>query len=239
MLKKPNETDFLKTYSRFHWFGDSWVAGAELNPRRGMFPNLVSDYYEAQCINHSAEGSTVDWIPSVFSSIADQLTQEDLMCFCLTDYRRKTIFTEDENIFLRPSNTDQLTENWYKNFDNCIDARHTYDKTINLLYLWCRSIGVDCFFANIFSVPDSIETMNLIPDSNWILSKDDFLARSILHIKESSPVHNDMPHLLEADWNEQEKMLDKFFKPNKYHPNLLGHRAIANEIIKDLNAKKA
>ena len=81
--------------------------------------------------------------------------------------------------------------------------------------------------------------MNLIPDSNWILSKDEFLARSILHIKESDFITTkDMPHLLEADWNEQKKMLDKFFKPNDQHPNLLGHRTIADEIIKDLDARK-
>jgi len=226
-------------YNKFHWFGDSWVAGAELEPRRGMFSDLVSDHYGAECINHALDGSAIDWLPSAFSKICQSLDRKDLVFFCLTDYRRKTIFTDQSTIFLSPCQDDQLTKIWYKNFDSQIHARHTYDKTINLLYLWCQAIGVDCFFANIFSTPESSETMNLIPADNWILSKTDFLAKSIIHIKEPDLVSEDRPYLLEADWAEQEKMLNKFFKPNKYHPNLLGHRTIADEIIKDLDAKKA
>ena len=50
-------------YERFHWFGDSWVAGAELDPRQGMFCELVSKHYDVECINHGIDGSTVDSIP--------------------------------------------------------------------------------------------------------------------------------------------------------------------------------
>ena len=112
-----------------------------------------------------------------------------------------------------------------------------YDKTINLLYLWCHCIGVKCYFANIFSTVDTT-VIDCIPESAWLLPKTNCIAEYILPVidnKEYVVITEDRLDLTNEQWNLQKSYVEKYIRPGFQHPNVAGHQHIAEHIIKLLH----
>ena len=234
----------LKINKTYHWFGDSWVKGAELElsvpaheVKNCVFPKLVSDYFGANCKNYGIVGSSTDIIPLNFFKIVNTINTDDIVFFCLTGRNRISILDNNgDPYFIKASDTDKKSNLWYKFFDSKHQAIYNYDKTINLLYLWCKELKIKCYFANIFHKEET-EIFNLIPDDRWILPKNHFLAQDIVYINDevlNEVVSNDMPNITLADWDLQKQMIKKYFSPGKSHPNVDGHKKIAELIIEKL-----
>jgi hypothetical protein len=65
---------------KFYWFGDSWVFGDELElqvaadqRRLHTFATLVSEHYQANCVNLSTCGSSLNSIPLEFNKIVNDI----------------------------------------------------------------------------------------------------------------------------------------------------------------------
>ena len=230
------------------YFGDSWVFGDELELQVGessrkkhTFAELVSRHFQARCVNLSSCGSSVSSIPMQFKEIIRDLDPTiDRVFFFLTANHRTCMFDDSgeiKNILLSPyskkHNTHPYQEQWYKYFDNPAQRLYNYDSSINLLYLWCKSIGVTCHFSNIFTVEHE-SIIDCTPNSAWLLPKNKCIAEWILPVinpNTFSVVTDDHPDLTDDQWKQQKPLVEQYIRPCYAHPNINGHKKIAQHII--------
>jgi hypothetical protein len=240
--------------SRHYWFGDSWVAGAELE-KQGIptqqtknytFANLVSKEFDVECINLGSFGISNNLLPLFFSKIIKDINvKKDKVFFCLTSGHRMSMLDDKGNpLTILPSIQDNYrrpTEHlywkeWYKYFDTPYQRVYNYESVVNLLYHWCKNIGVDFYFINLFTT----ETESIIDSTTsdvWLLPKNQCLAKFILPVIDNDIgglVIEDRAWLTNVQWNQQQQAIEQYIKPCVCHPNLSGHRHIANELIKIL-----
>jgi len=241
--------DFLM--SKFYWFGDSWVVGDELENqvpydqrRRFVYAQLVSDHYGVDCVNCGVSGSAPTSLVYAFNQVAPKLTPSDTVFFGLSAYHRAALFDHHGQLTqaIPGSNHNaarsEFTDVWFRFFDNHYQRLYNYDSTINLLYLWARSLSVTVYFYNIFSTVDGQILENVTDDQSWLLPRDRCLADFIMHLDgniHGYVITDDCAEITTTDWQQQQKMLEQYVRPNHAHPNIAGHRKIAQEIIKILD----
>jgi hypothetical protein len=237
--------------SKFYWFGDSWVVGDELenqvdqlHRQQFVYAQLVSDYYRKPCVNLGVSGSSPTSLVYAFNQVAPKLTPQDTVFFGLSAYHRMAVF--DENGALRQaipgSNHNaarfEHTDVWFKFFDNHYQRLYNYDSTINLLYLWAKSLSVTVYFYNIFSTVNDQMLEDLVDTESWLIPKNQCLADFIMHLDgniHGYVITDDCAEITTTDWQHQQKMLEQYVRPNHAHPNIAGQRKIAQEIIKILD----
>ena len=126
---------------KFYWFGGSWVIGDELysivpyeKHQDYTFAKIVSDYYNAECINLGINGGSINSIPLIFSKLVDQIDAEATMFFCLPLSLRFALFDELGEIKnILPSKHKKFhkvhnySEQWYRYFDNTHQRIYNYD----------------------------------------------------------------------------------------------------------------
>lgn len=238
---------------KFYWFGDSWVKGDELEKildkswQKSAFPHLVSEHFGAECINLGENGIGPDYLPLQLSRLIKDIDPSNsVLFFFLSSDLRTWMFDEKGEIksilpypgFLWP-NRHANWQKWYKYFDNPYQRSYNYDKAIDLLYFWSQHIGIPCWFANIFSTQPT-PVMDLTSPDVWIVPRDQCIATAILpHIDNDSGLIfvNDIPTKTTAQWQEQQVCVEKFIRPLWCHPNVQGHRKIADYIIEMLEKK--
>jgi hypothetical protein len=229
----------------FYWFGDSWVYGDELERETNIcdfkkytFATLVSEEFGQPCVNLSSCGSSIPAMVYKFSTVADRITTDDTVFFCLTADCRTSIFDNKvlknilPNGYKEKHNTHQYTPEWYKFFDSPDQRLLQYEQSINLIYFWCKYLKVKCWFANLFTIPPK-QLFDASGTSSWIVPRDRCLGEFILPLtKNQSLIFNDSPEITDREWSIQKPFVEKYIKPNYCHPNVAGHKKIANEIIK-------
>jgi hypothetical protein len=228
---------------KFYWFGDSWVYGDELQNRQECFAQLVSDQLGAECKNLAIVGNSVDLIPLQFHSIADKITPDDRVFFFLTADARTVAFDNQAKwlkIMPNPGFDHQSfhphTDQWYRYFDTPAQRIWNYDRTINLLWLWCEKIGVRGHFANIFTTPDA-PIIDCVPESAWLWNRNHCLSSVLLphsNNRMGRIITDDCPELTQAQWQEQKTAVAQWISPNHAHPNSAGHAKLAQAIAERL-----
>jgi hypothetical protein len=244
--------------NKFHWLGDSWLYGYELEKTPGIlqhqtknfsFPKIVSDYFDAKCINLSLPGISNDLLPLIaWENLKNIDSQNDTVFFCLTSPSRVSLFNEQseprtvlpsiQDTYRRPSEHPNWKE-WYKYFDTAPQQTFNYERNINFLFNWCKNQQLNFYFMNIFTV-QTYQIFDQTLSENWLLPKNKCLANCILPVLDSEfggIVLEDRSWLTNIEWQNQQKAIDQYIKPNYCHPNLLGHKKIAQEIIKLLEQK--
>ena len=237
--------------SKFHWFGDSWVVGSELElevqdnvKQNYTFAKLVSDHFDAECVNLGQPGIGNDLLPLIlFENIHNINVQTDIVFFCLTSHHRVVMLDDKKNpLTILPSIQDDNRRNtehpywkeWYKYFDNEYNQIFNYERTINLLYLWCQSQQIDFYFVNLFTtVTESI--FDLTQATRWLLPKNQSLSDCIFpntDIEFGGIVLEDRAWLTTEQWKQQQQAIKQYIEPCFCHPNVAGHKKLANELIK-------
>ena len=234
---------------KFYWFGDSWVYGDELSTndqQNNTFAKLISNHFNAECVNLSIRGSSINSITHEFTKNIDKIDPSvDMVFFGLTSNIRTSLFDDTgklKNILPSGYAAHKLhpyLNEWYKYFDSSAQRVYNHDCNINLLYLLCKDRGIQCYFFNIFTITDSVK-FDYIPLENWILSKNKCIAEYILpviDIKTLGLVTDDCPEITSDQWNVQKVYVDQYIRPCYCHPNAQGHKKIAEELIKCLRYK--
>lgn len=241
---------------KFYWFGDSWVKGDELEKilpqadwQKSAFPQLVSDYYSAECVNLGVNGHGVDNLPWEFSKVVDAIDPaNDVVFFFLSSDIRTWMFNEQGQLrwigpypgFV-PTNAHPYWEQYLKYFDNPHQRAYNYDRAIDLLYFWCKSLGIKCYFSNIFTT-QTHPLMDHTDASSWLLPRDQCIATSIIpYIDNDSGLIfvNDTPEFKTEQWELQKVHVEKYIRPLFCHPNVAGHKKIAESIVELLKDKHA
>ena len=170
-----------------------------------------------------------------------QEISEDIVFFCLTANHRISLFDERKQLkHLIPGMMYEIhhphehKDQWFRYFDTPAQRIFNYDKVINLLFLWCQQLNIQCYFANIFTI-DTASIINIVPEKHWLISKNSCLAQSILPVITHNGLFlDDCPDITNEQWAKQEPMVKKYIRPNYQHPNALGHKKISELIIESL-----
>lgn len=244
------------TVSKFHWFGDSWVAGSELEKlvdsmsiKHHTFANLVSKQFGAECKNFGEPGISNDLLSLNFFRVLSEINpQEDTVFFCLTAQHRVSMLSDNQQpLTILPSINDnhrRINEHphwkeWYRYFDAPENQIFNYERNINLLYHWCKNIGVKFYFVNLFTTVQQT-IYDATDQSAWILPKHQSLSEFIFPITDvefGGLVLEDRSWLTDQQWQTQLEALKKYVYPCYCHPNLEGHNKIARELIQILGQK--
>lgn len=233
---------------KFYWFGGSWITGDELQHQvpKGqesfhVFPKLISNHFEAECINLGANGSSISSLPLSFASQLEQFDSDSTVFFCLPPSHRVSLFDQQGHLRnILPSQAKEFhkihdyADQWYKYFDNMHQRVYNHDIIINLLHFWCKSLDLKHYFFNDlwshkFSIIDSTH------DSNWLVGKKNSIAEFILPMVDKvtqDVIMEDGPTVSESEWQTQQEYIKRYIKPCYCHPNLEGHKKIAQELAK-------
>lgn len=128
---------------------------------------------------------------------------------------------------------------WYKYFDTEQQRVYNYDRTINLLYLWAKQLGVKTYFLNLFTTPTH-SVMDIVPASSWLVPRNQCVAQFMLNNIDNYNgvvISDNIPELTDIDWQKQKSALEKYVKPGYAHPNVEGHRHISTKLIALLESK--
>ena len=83
---------------KFYWFGDSWVYGDELSTndqQNNTFAKLISNHFNAECVNLSIRGSSINSITHEFTKNIDKIDPSvDMVFFGLTSNIRTSLFDD-------------------------------------------------------------------------------------------------------------------------------------------------
>jgi hypothetical protein len=242
---------------RYYWFGASWLVGEELElqgipmhqRKKYTFANLVSNEFNVECINLGQSGISNNLIPFFFSNIVNNINvNNDKIFFCLTSSCRMSMLDNDKTpLSILPSIQDNVrrpTEHpywkeWYKYFDTPPQRVYNYECIVNLLYHWCKNIGVDFYFINVTEIENNSLIDTTTPEV-WLLPKNQCVMEFILPVVDKDygeMVFEDRSWLTDIQWNQQKQAIEQYIKPCFGHPNLIGHRYIADKLINILKLR--
>jgi hypothetical protein len=210
---------------------------------------LVSDHYGAECVNLGVNGHGPDNTPWEFSKIVNDIDPaRDVVFFFLSSDIRTWMFDEQGKFCwigphpgFVPSNAHPHWEQYLRYFDNPHQRAYNYDRSVDLLYFWCKSLGVTCYFSNIFTT-QPMPIMDHTVSESWLLPRDQCIATSIIpYIDNNSGLIfvNDMPEFKTEQWELQQVSVEKYIRPLFCHPNIEGHKKIAQDIIALIENKHA
>jgi hypothetical protein len=236
---------------QFHWFGDSWVVGSELElevpdatKQDYTFAKLVSKYFDAECINLGQPGISNDLLPLIlFENINNINAQTDTVFFCLTSHHRVSMLDDKKHPLSiltsiqdtsRRDNEHPHWKEWYKYFDTDPNQIFNYERNLNLLFHWCKNQQINFYFVNLFTAVNK-SIFDLTCPTNWLLPKNQSLSNFIFPVTDiefGGIVLEDRSWLTNAQWSQQQQAIAQYIKPCFCHPNVAGHKKIANELIK-------
>jgi hypothetical protein len=237
----------------FFWFGDSWVTGDELQNEvsvsdinKHTYAYLTSKFFNTKCYNYATNASSIPHLLMQLTEARPKIRKGDTLFFCLTFPDRNFILGEDNkasHLYLGSNaHNDEridktLNKIWYKYIDSDAYREMAICNAIDLIKAYCNEMSVKCYFYNGFS-NYNYRNLQLLTDDDWLIPSSDCLGSEILHIIDNeyfTIISCDLPYLTNDDWNKHNVLLEKYFRPNHVHPNVLGHQTISKRIIKILN----
>ncbi len=218
------------------WFyGDSWPNGCELENSQGKsrpelaFPAMVSYRLRRSFVNKAVTGSSQPYLIEAF--LESDVESNDIAIFCLTAKTRRMYRSVDNSIVESQFNHDDRYVNEYE------DERVS-SQTCALLYFLAQQKNVKPYFFNLFdTVRHDNKLYQVIPDDCWLIPRNhsvlswlfdpDFFTRNADH-------HNgDFREWLDRNC----ELVEKYIRPCEAHPNITGHRVIADYIVETLQKK--
>jgi hypothetical protein len=236
---------------KYYWFGDSWPAGKELEQvvpqdQRHLyaFPKLVSDHFGAENVVLAKTGGSADSIPFYFSQVVDQIDPaQDTVFFCLTASSFTFMLDNEGNpktIVPRGSSHGMYhthLNEYFNYFDSKYQRIYNYDRAVNLLYLWCQRLGIRCYFLNTISMPTEV-MLDCTPDDVWLVPRNHCIAELILIYIDTDDgliITKDPGNIVLEVWYQNQELMKQYMLGS--HPNIEGHKKIAQDLIALLEAK--
>ena len=141
----------------FHWFGDSWVNGDELEDKNLSFPAVFSRSLNTEFKVYAKNASSIPNLLIQFDQAIYNLTPGDVCFFGLTSPDRTMLLKDQEYHFYPAANLNkdsrvdlELNKLWYKYFDSEQNRQFVCSNTLDALNGMCKHIGVTALFYNLF-----------------------------------------------------------------------------------------
>lgn len=235
---------------RFIWCGASWETGDELTLllpkdqiKNNIFPQLVSDHYNVTCVNLAEHARCIEHLIWQFKSIENTLTSNDIIFFSLPAPHWSMFIGDDEKVKRLSANykndhrIDKYSEYWFKYFDNSNQRAWRNDMTLEFLANWCENKHIQYFF---YAQANHYYPKYLTKAVNWLIPPNQCIAEFIVPVIDDNfyeVVTSDREWLKTSDWALQQPLVEKYISPCYCHPNIEGHKKIAQSIIEILNTK--
>lgn len=210
-------------------YGDSWPAGCELDNDHGQdrpnlaFPAIVAKKLSCASINLARTGSSQSYM--IEALLDSEIQSNDITIFCLTARTRRMYRDADGKIVEIQFNPNELYSNRYEDDRVCA-------QNCALLYFLTREKKATPYFLNLFDAVNHNDQMyNLIPDHHWLIPKNHSVLSWIFD-PEFFKNHKNHHTGDFTEWlNRNEDPVKKYIRPCIAHPNITGHRAIADFIV--------
>lgn len=208
-------------FERVITFGDSWPAGAELNADEKPFGALIADALNLKFTNFAQQGTSIDHMVLQLQQAIDLKYKNCLAIFFLTECSRTICFNDNG----RPQNS--LKTNYDENYIRYLYNDHLghFRANVALLTLqsMCKAAGITDYYIHGWTkFPITLTGI----DRSKIF--DGGTCLNLFKIYDTDPT--DDPEFINYDYNH-------FIKPNVCHPNQLGHKKIANELLSWINPR--
>lgn len=199
-------------------FGDSWPAGAELNPGEKTFGELLHEKLGTKkFINCSQEGTSIDHLIIQLKNYMETAKFDaDIVVFFITNPIRYMYNEDNQWKTIRPTGDKSTkTKFYYEHLQSDIMDYHRANTTILSLQKMINS-------SETITHDFYLEGWTNIKWDYPGIDKKKFLPKTALE-------------MFKAKMNTQTNELIKyqnnpFIYPNKYHPNQAGHELIAEEL---------
>jgi hypothetical protein len=204
-------------------FGDSWPAGAELNdPDQKCFPTMIGDLLKIQIDNRSQSGTSTD--QAVLKFLNSDLTGSGVL-FCFTSYARYIRFDEDQEFEVHPNNKDLASLNYYTQFYSDELGKFNFLKNILIIQGVCKSLNIPVY---------CVTNWNDVP-RHKLIDQNLFYTKSLFEILGMTNVNTESA----KEYNFKLQMLKnkQYIYPNTAHPNINGHKLIAEELASWINSR--
>ena len=132
-----------------------------------------------------------------------------------------------------------LIKQWYKYFDSPEQQCYTNTNALDLLKSYCNQFGVHLCLFNLFTTKLNVNCLS-VTDNDWIIPNDYCVALEILDVIDNeyyTVIESDREFLTVEQWEQQKLKVEKYIKPNWAHPNVAGHKKIANYLITQIEDK--
>lgn len=223
------------------WFGGSWLLGTELEKEYGTtqvdpivrdrfvedsrFTGLVSRYFGWEEINLAQEGISPERLMLEIIDRVDKLSSEDIencLLIILWPSFQRYFWIDDTGSMIDVRAVPEYSR-WYREVDNYPFQMYTAQRTIWALDCFLRQRRIKYTMMNCeyrVTEPWYLD----FPKDNWAI-----------------PPEQRISDVLEVDLDHGypgEKEKHKYFWPCRAHPNIYGHKRIADKIINYLSREK-
>lgn len=200
--------------SRLVAFGDSWPAGSELrqNEMSLRFPELLAHNLGLKCVNLSQPSTSIDHAVREFLNVLPGLTDSAVL-FCLTAKERGLYFESGVAKELHSQHRDPACLNYYSHVYSEELGEYQRAKNVLLVQELCARHRIPCFF---------VCNWNDIPRHEQI-NQQLFHPQSLVEIL-------GIPNFEHSDLFFTLRETSPYIVPNQGHPNLAGHRLIADTL---------
>jgi len=200
-------------------FGDSWPAGAELNPGEKPFGQLIAEQLDLEHDNYSQPGTSIPhMILQLQQSIKDDPGSHPMALFCITSSSR-SIHYDDGLLYtgwkeIHISKKDAASVSYYRDLYSDQLAHFHANVYILALQQICTRHNIKDRYVFCW------ESFNLMPGINT--SK--IYPRTLVDIIGAGMPAGRKDVLIDSN--------HECVKPNENHPNQKGHQKIADELTK-------
>jgi len=194
--------------------GDSWPAGSELDDANNSFPKLVGINLDIESINLSQPATSADQaLYALLNCNQDIKWRDSLVLFCLTGISRSMYICQGPKE-IHPTADTTRSNAYYKYIHSNELDQFNRIKNILSAQQYCFRLGCKILFVNNW---DKTPNHHAIDQSL-------FYNKTLTEILQISQKLDDT----NLDWYNLKK--NKYIQPNQCHPNIAGHKLIANEL---------
>jgi hypothetical protein len=217
-------------------FGDSWTAGAELQYQEHPFGHWLAESLGNICQNYGQEGSSLGIILHTLISKINQITKNDIVIVITPPDTRWYDQNEQQGFY--------SVQNWQR--DDYF--RFLNNKTLewfiyhHVLFVYAiqkilNDVGCNYILAHNYGQITDYKKYNLNVDHSRFLSEQSLTDLLSGHEIEwqGYPTHLPAENQFDQDGPPAELFSGIYFQGCRQHPNELGHKKIADLLLKKLN----
>jgi len=199
-------------------FGDSWPCGSELlSPNKDSFPVLIADILGIKSINLSVAGTSIDQALHrlLNLSLDNQLDwRHTLVLFCLTGISRSMHIDNFQTKEIHPHVNTPAAVAYYK-------------------YIHSKELDQFNYIRNVLSAQQycGLKESQILFVNNWDkMPEHGAIDRKLFYNKTLTEILNIEQRLDDDGVNFENLSKHEYVTPNQCHPNVYGHRKIAEEL---------
>jgi hypothetical protein len=194
-------------------FGDSWPAGSELDARCNdqRFPELVARALGLGSINLAEPATSIDH--AVLNLIQRTDLADSMVLFCVTAKERGMYFDGGQRVELHPQHTQLPSVSYYSYLYSDKLGEYNRIKNVLLVQEICNRLNVPVRFVCNWNHPPQ----------HALIDPDLFYPQSLVEILGIANFEDDSSFY-------STRGCSPYINPNLGHPNLAGHRLIADTL---------